>query len=215
MAMYYMNGDTFLKQYVNEDPKKVLDTQFVLISSTIRKNGKYGKQIINANNNLYPSMELIMDYDDYKHNENYREEYFLQLESNKPLFATLIKYVIEEGYTIVFLCGKREKKYNYLKMIQEFIKEEFHFHIYDYKKYKEGKEKIIKYEPSEVLHICDKILKKAEKAKKKKMMSTEKGRKEIISSMTKKELKKELKSRDLYIDGMSRYEMEDMLNTFM
>ena len=48
-----------------------------------------------------------------------------------------------------------------------------------------------------------------------KRMSSDVGRKEIISSMTKDEMKKELKKRDLYVKGMEKSEMRDMLLTFM
>lgn len=215
MAMYFMSGKTFLNQYINEDPKKVMKTQFVIVSSTIRKNGKYEDQVINGNNVLAPSQYLIADYDDYKHNTEYRREYFNQLDEGRAFLATIIKYVIEENMTVVLLCGQREKKYNYLNMIQEYVEQEFGFHIYDYKKYKDGKEKPVKIDQSEVLYVCNRILKKAKKDKKKKMLSTEKGRKSYISEMKKKTMKKELKKRGLYVDDMSKSEMEDMLQTFL
>ena len=210
-----MNGKTFINQYIKENPRKVLRTQFVSVSSTIRKNNKYSKQIINANNMLYPSIELVMDYEDYKHDENYKLGYFEQIEEYKPFFATLIKYALEENYTIVFLCGYREKKYNYLKMIQEYLDETFSFHMYDYKKLKKGKEKIQDFDYDDVLRLTNKVLKKAAKDKRDKMLSSESGRAKLFKSMSKSELKKELKGRDLYFKGMSRSEMIDVLDTFI
>lgn len=212
-----MNGKTFLTTYIKEDPKKVLKTQFVIVSSTIRKLGKkcWDKQIINANSNLYPSQQLIMEYDNYKHNKNYEAEYYNQLDNSKPLLATLIKYVIDDNYTVVFLCGKKESKYNYLNLIKKYVWNEFGFHIYDYKKFKEGKERIVQVNNYDVGRKCDKILKKAAKQKKERMLSTESGRKQYFSSMSKKDLKKELKKRDLYYPDMSKSEMLDMLETFM
>lgn len=216
MAMYFMDGKTFIDKYIEEDPDKVLRTQFVIISSRLRKSGgKYEKQIINANNLLYPHDRLIMDYDDYKHNQNYKEEYVNQINEHKAFFATLIKYVIEENSTIVFLCAKCEKKYNYLKLIQEYLDNKFQFHMYDYKKYKEGKEKPVSIDRSSILIKVDKILKKAKKKEKEKMLSTESGRKKLFSNMSKKELKKELKKRGLYISNMDKEEMIDMLDTFI
>lgn len=215
MAMYFMHGKTFLHKYIEEDPTIVMKTQYVLVSSTIRKGGKYEKQVINANNMLYPSQVLIMDYDNWKKNDNYKEEYLDQIKEYDGFFATLIKYAIEENGTIVFLCGEREKKYYYFPLIQKFVKEKFGYHIYDYKKYKEGKEKIVDYDRTEVLRICDKTLKKVAKKQKEKKMSTEKGRKEIIKNMNKKTLIKELKKRDLYYDGMTKSEMRETLETFM
>ena len=213
--MYFMDGKTFLKKYIDEDPSKVLRTQFVIVSSTIRKGPKYGSQVINANTMLFPRDELIMDYDDYAHNENYKEEYMEVLTEHKPFFATLINYVLDSNYTIVFLCSHLERKYYYLNLIQEFLDKEFHFHMYNYKKYKNGKEKPVAMDVAEVHYICDKILKKAKKdAKKKALSSNETNKRHYIDSLSKSELKKELKRRLLYSDGMSRKEMKEMLETF-
>ena len=52
MSIYFMNGKTFLEEYIKENPRKVLKTQFVIVSSTIRKTGKYENQVINMNNLL-------------------------------------------------------------------------------------------------------------------------------------------------------------------
>lgn len=215
MAMYFMNGKTFLNKYVEEDPRKVMRTQFIVVSSTIRKNRKYEKQVIIANNMFFPSQEMIMDYDDYKHNQVYKEEYIDQISKHAAFFATLIKYAIEEKQTIVFLCGEREKKYYYFPLIQQYVLDKFGYHIYDYKKYKEGKEPIFEYDRAEVLRICNKELEKARRKERKKKMQSDKGRKEIIKGMTKKEMIKELKNRCLYYDGMTKDEMKDMLTTFL
>lgn len=217
MAIFIMNGKTFLTTYIKEDPKKVLKTQFVIVSSTIRKLGKksWDKQIINANGSLYPSQSLIMEYDDYKHDKNYEVEYYNQLDNSKPLLATLIKYVVDDNYTVVILCGKKESKYNYLNLIKKYVWDEFGFPIYDYKRFKEGKERIVQVDNYEVTRRCNKVLKKAAKRKKEKMLSTENGRKQYFSSMGKDELKKELKKRDLYYPNMTKSEMIDMLETFV
>lgn len=215
MAMYFMNGKTFLKEYIKENPRKVLKTQFIIVSSTIRKTGKYEKQVMNYNNFMYPSMDLICDYDDYKNDPEYHQGYMNQLDDCKPTFATLIKYVIENNSTIVFLCSYTEKKYYYLNLIQKYVKEEFGFPIYNYKKIKEGKARIEKYDEDGVVCLCNEILKNAAEEQMNKRMSSDVGRKEIISSMTKDEMKKELKKRDLYVKGMEKSEMRDMLLTFM
>ena len=213
--MYFMDGKFFLKEYIDEDPKKVLRTQFVIVSSTIRKGPKYSKSIINANAMLFPRDELIMDYDDYKHNENYKAEYMDMLKEHKAFFATLIKYVLDSNYTIVFLCGHNEKKYYYLNLIQEFLDEEFGFHMYDYKKYKKGKEKVVKINYALVNAICNKILKKSKKkAKAKAFNGDDVSKHRYIDSLSTKQIKKELKKRLLYTEDMSRKEMIEMLELF-
>lgn len=214
MAMYFMSGKTFLTQYINEDLDKVWKTQFVIVSSTIKKSGKYEKKkrMINANNLLFPKEDLIVDYKDYRHNDAYKARYYDQLDANKPFFATLIKFVIDKRTTVVFLCGEREKKYGYFEIMQDYLEDEFNFHIYNYKKYKEGKEKVFRINSSLVLKKCDKILKKAKKYKSEQAMSSDYTRMHYIKSLSKKELKKELNKRSLYSDGMTRSEMEDILD---
>ena len=201
MAMYYMSGKTFLTQYIKEDPDKVWKTQFVVVSSTIKKSGKYEKKkrMINGNNILFPKEDLIVDYDNYKHNEEYRAKYTEQLDNNKAFFATIIKYVVE-------------KKYAYFDVLQDYLEDEFNFHIYNYKRYKEGKEKVFPVNTSLVLKKCDKIIRKAKKASRETAMSSSYTRMKFIQSLSKKELKKELKKRSLYSDGMTKEEMRDILD---
>lgn len=214
MAIYFMHGKTFLSKYIKEDPRTVAKTQFVVVSSTIRKNGKHEKQVINANNLLYPSQDLILDYDDYTHPQ-YENSYRETLDENKAFIATLIKYAVEEEQTIVFLCGYREKKYRYFQILQDYVESVFLYHIYDYKKYKNGEEKKVKYSPSKVINTCDKIIKKEKKRKIDRALSTDKGRKEYLKKMTKTEMKKKLKKMNLYYKGMSKEEMKDTLDVFL
>lgn len=214
MAMYFMHGKTFLSKYIKEDPRTVAKTQFVVVSSTIRKNGKHNKQLINANNLLYPRQDLILDYEDYT-NPQYENSYIEALDDCKAFIATLIKYVVEEDATIVLLCGHREKKYRYFEILQEYVEANFGFHIYDYKKYKNGEEKAVKYSPASVLKICKKIIKKEKKQRVKRALSTEKGRKEYFKNMSKDEMKKKLKKMNMYYKGMSKEEMKDTLDVFL
>ena len=212
MAIYFMDGNTFITEYINEDPRKVLRTQFVIVSSTIRKTGKYEKQVINANSSLYPPPELIIDYNNYKRNEDYKMAYREFIQESDPLLATLVKYSIEDDATIVLLCSKKEKKYQYLKLISAYVMENFGYPIYDYRKMKKGKAKKQKYDEAYVLSRCDKILKKAKKHKKERMLSTESGRKEYFGKMSKKEMKKKLQKLGLYDKKLTSSEMRELLD---
>lgn len=163
--MYFMDGKTFLKKYIaTTDPKKILKTQFVIVSSFIRKTpGTFEKQIINANNILYPSQRLIIDYSDYSNNDEYIKEYRKSLKEHKAFFATFIKYDLEEKHTgdIVFLCSYTERKYYYLNIISEYVYDVFGYRIFNYNKIKGNKCKDIEY----TLNKCNKILKKKSKKK--------------------------------------------------
>lgn len=212
MAMYFMNGKTFINTFMNENPETILKAQYVIVSSTIRKNGKYKDQVMQASSELFPRANMITDFDDYKHNQNFIEEYKDILDENKPLLCTLIRYSILEDATVIFLCGKREhKRYAFFNILQEYIEDEFGFHIYDYKKYKEGKEKAYNFSKSLVIERCNKVLKHAKKEAMERKLSTERGR----QTLSKKDLKKELKKRGLYVPDMSKDEMLDTLNTFL
>ena len=214
MGIYIMDGETLVKTYINEDPKKIKETQYVLISNSIRKNGKYKDQVVNANNILLPKQDLILDYDDYT-SPSYQNAYREYINERKPFLATLIKYAIEEDGIVILLCSKREKKYLYLDMLKEFIEDEFDYPVYNYKKYKKGKEKYRDIDYDDVIKKCNKVLKKAKKDEIDKKLSTERGREEYFNSLSKSELKKELKKMDLYQKGMSKSEMIDMLDAFM
>lgn len=210
-----MNGKTFLSTYINEDPKKVLDTQYVLVSSMIRKSGRYENQVVNAATALYPSERLIIDYSDYT-DPDYCNQYMEQLKRDaKPFLASLISYVLDNDATVVFLCSEKEWKRRYLKLIRKFVKEEFGFHIYDYKKVKSGKEKTVEIDESAVYDRCQHILKKAQKEQKERMLSSNKGREKYFKELSKSDLKKELKKRGVYIEGMDKSEMIETLDAFM
>lgn len=210
--MLIMDGKSFIKHYIKENPNKVLKTQYVIVSSTIRKTGRYEKQVINGNNILYPSTDLIIDTDDYKNDITYKKRYFSQLEKSIGFIATLIKYSIEEDYTIVFLCGNKEKKYKYLDLMRDFIFDRFHYEVYKYKD-KIPKDKNAYKE--EVSKQCNKILKQQKKENEKKLMTTERGRQTLTKNMDKKALKKMLKKANLYVDGMSMSEMREMFEIMM
>ena len=212
MSIYFMDGKTFITKYINEDPRKVLRTQFVIVSSTIRKTGKYEKQVINANGSLYPPPELLVDYDNYKKNEDYQMRYKEFIRESNPLLATLVKYSIEDDVNIVFLCSEKEKKYQYLKLISAYVLDEFGYPMYNYKKMISGKAKKQKYDEAYVLSRCDKILKKAKKHKKERMLSTESGRKEYFGKMSKKEMKKKLQKLGLYDKKLTSSEMRELLD---
>lgn len=217
MAVYFMDGKTFLEKYIEENPDKVLDSQFVIVSNNIRVlKGSYEKQIIVAKQ-LMPDSSLLLDYKEYDCKDSYIEEYRKTLSSvkNKALLATIIKYAVEEKSTIVFLCSKREGKYRYLKILAEYVEEEFGYHIYNYKKYKKGREKVTEYNPSYTLSRCDRALKKAKKAEKKLKLSKDSTRIPYFKSLSKKELIKMARKEGVYVVGMSKSELIDTLDAFM
>ena len=213
--MFWMNSKTFQDDFLsNERDKDILNAQYVLVSTRIRKgDGKY-KNIIAASTTLYPNNSALMKLTE----DDIRSEYFEQLDENRGLLATLILGSIEKKYNIIFLCTKNESKLKYLKYLSEYVFMEFDYPIYDYKKYSYNKIGIIEIDKNKIIQKCNKILKQLKKERSKELESTKSGRMKLaqkFKSLSKKEMKKELMKRDLYIDDMSKKEMVEMFELFI
>lgn len=213
--MFWMNSKTFQDDFLsNERDKDILNAQYVLVSTRIRKgDGKY-KNIIAASTTLYPNNSALMKLTE----DDIRSEYFEQLDENRGLLATLILGSIEKKYNIIFLCTKNESKLKYLKYLSEYVFMEFDYPIYDYKKYSYNKIGIIEIDKNKIIQKCNKILKQLKKERSKEFESTKSGRMKLaqeFKSLSKKEMKKELMKRDLYIDDMSKKEMVEMFELFI
>ena len=207
-----MNGKTFQKTFLNENPSAILKTQFILVSSRIRKNGKH-ENVISCNQ-LLPDKRILADYRNELDPNYFIKEYRKQLERNKLLLAILIKAVLEENFTIVFLCSELEWKLKYMRELAEYVEETFQYPLYDYKKYKEGKQAIIPFDSDHVLKTCDKIIETERKEQRRKDMKTPAGRQNIVNNMSKDEMIDELKRMHLYAKGMTKKEMREMLELF-
>lgn len=210
-----MNGKTFKNTFLKENPKKILDAQYVLVSSRIRRNGSSERRnIINMSKQLMPSDFILadwrMDSDEYY----FQDQYSKQVKGNLALLGIIVKGVIEEKYTVVFLCSKNEWKLKYLQFIANAIENYFGYPVYNYKKLKEGKIKPKSYNKDFVIAQCDKYIAKERKRQRKKLMSTKRGRKTLVNEMSKDEMIRELKRLGLYTSGMTKKEMKDLLDYF-
>lgn len=212
MSIYYMNGKTFQKTFLNENPSAILKTQFVLVSSRIRKTGKH-ENVISCNQ-LLPDKRIMADYRNELDPEFFKKEYRKQLEHNKVLLAIIIKGVLEENFTVVFLCTELEWKIKYMKELVKYVEETFQYPMYDYKKYKEGRQSIVPYDSDYVLKKCDKIIEKSRKDQYKEDLKTYTGRQNIVNNMSKDEMIDQLKRMHLYAKGMTKKEMREMLELF-
>lgn len=212
----YMDGKTFLKKFIKEtSPDAILDTQFVVVSSKIRKTQKW-RSVISATA-LFPSIQLLVDFEDCA-SKGYIEAYMNQLEENKEFLSVIIKYAIEEDENVVFLCGESEMKYRAFEMIQEYVETTFDYHICDYKKLRKGNDREILYDRDSILRTCADICDSAKHRDIDKCLTSEAGIQNLKEGMGKKPLKKflrkELKKYGLYIEGMSLSEMIETYNIF-
>lgn len=213
--MVYMTSKVFQDIFlVNESDQDILEAQYVLVSSRIRRKDASKTNIISAMNTLYPNAHVYSALTD----KDFRERYIEQLVENETLLSALIKGSIDEKYNIIFLCTKNEGKMKYLKYLSEFIYMEFGYPVYEYSQFASGACHILKYDKEDVLKHCNRILKEAEKNDFENKMQSEHGREAIIRAykkMKKCKLVKILKKRDLYEDNMSKKDMIDTLTLFM
>lgn len=193
MAIYHMNSSTFFKIFLDESPKKILKTQYVIASDRIRKGNRYNDNVI-IGNLLLPTSGVLMSFNNDEDHKEFQSKYRSQLHGRaKTLIATLIKASIEEQYTLVILTTSMEAKFGFLKILEEWVFDVFKYPIYDYKLYKEGKQEIQSFNPAYTLDQCKNIMKKAKSNNMKQSLSSTDGRKRLAKKMSKKEKIKELK----------------------
>ena len=211
--MFYMDSKTFRDLFLNhEKDKDILDAQYVLVSTRIRQRD-HQENVIKATP-LIPDSRVCSSTTD----EDFKERYYEQLEGEKTLLATLILGSIEEGYNIIFLCSKSEGKMKHLKYISNYAYLEFGYPIYNYKLYASGASELIEYNKDKVIKKCRKLIKIAKNNQYEKNLGSEQGRKRIIKELKKRkksDLKKELKKRNLYSEGMSRKDMIETMEDFL
>lgn len=213
--MFWMTSKVFQNVFLdNETDNNILKAQYVIVSTRIRKSDASFKNILSVYNILYPDTQVLIRVTD----EDVRNAYFEQLEEHKTFLASLIKGAIEENYNIIFMCTKSENKLHYLQYLSEFIFMEFGYPVYEYKSYATGAISLIKYNKNKVLKKCNKLIRKSKEVQYQKDIKTEKGRERIkndFSKLSKKEMIKNLKERDLYVDGMSKKEMLETFELFL
>lgn len=208
--MTYMNSKVFQNEFLtNEDDKDILNAQYILVSTMIRKRSKEVTNIINGYTFFYPSNSVF----DCNTEESMKEEYFDQLDKSLSLIATLILGAIEKRYTIVFLCSKSESQLNYLGWLADYIYTVFGYPVYDYKDYSNYCA-LIDYDEDEIAKKCRKTIERSAEISHEKNKRTIRGRERLrqeIERYDKKRLKKELKKIGLYSPNLTKSEMREFL----
>jgi len=216
--IYTMNTKTFLKIFSKEDPKIIEKTQFVIISDKIRKSSEDDNVVFCRS--LFPTSMMLADARNTNDSSFFRNAYMDMLHDNcRLVLATIIMGVLEENYTVVFLCTLNEWKLKFMGYLSEYIESEFGYPIIDYKKFKlKGYDAIPTLEDFDIQKIkekCQKVIDKATKKQLKKKMRTAEGRREILDNMSKGEMKKQLKKMNLYTgSNMSKHMMKSLLKEF-
>ena len=125
-----MDSKVFQNEFLtNERDDDILEAQYVIISTRIRKKNRKWENIINAQSMLYPDTFVYSSLDE----ETIMDRYYSQCGKAVAFLATLIKGSIEEGFNIIFISTKKELKvFNYLSLLSTFIWLEFKYPVYNY-----------------------------------------------------------------------------------
>ena len=212
--IYTMNTKTFNKIFSQEDPKHIEKTQFVVISKRIRKTVEEDTVVFCSK--LFPSDMLLADYRNDYEDGFFEKEYRKYLDKTRLTLAVIIKGVLEDKYTLVFLCTLKEWKVGFMQILSDYIMDEFGYPIIDYKKYKIKKKlpKLDDFNERAILDRCNEIIVYEEKQRRKRLMKTRNGRKEIVDNMSTDEMRKELKRMNLYSKGIDKHTMRELLYDF-
>lgn len=209
MSLYIMDGKTFKEVFAKkEDPDKILRSKFLIISGRIRNLNKFRKNVVKANHVLFPDNRLLADFGMFDHGF-FEREYRKTLKKAKGFLSSLVYNAVTKNKTIILLCSETEwNGTGYLKIIAQYIEDEFHYPVYDYKKYKKGKEKIRSFNREEVIDLCLKQQKEDRIEYVDEKMKTKSGCKELLQELSTKEMKRILINSDLYVKGMGKKQMK-------
>ena len=208
--------DDFLKY---EDDDEILKASYVIVSTRITAKRKNKKgNVMNLKANFFPDARTCSSCDD----DYFQRRYFEQLDvlENKLLLGALIKASIKEGTNIIFICTHKERKLKYMKYLEQYMMLEFGYPMYEYRAFSLGIYDKVKYDKKKILKKIDKLSEKAQKKHESKLIND--GSKSSIKQvmkrykeMNKKELKNELKKRNLYTKGMDKETMLDTIEAFL
>ena len=206
--IFYLNSKEFEKVYlVNEDPKDILSTQYILVSTRVRTSGEFSDIILNLHD-LYPSPEVMMKGGD---ETSFKEGYYIQLSHHKSLLATIISYCIIKSTPIIFLCTKNESKMGYLALLGDYIEEKFGYPVYNYVDYAIGLVKVKPFDHGKVYRKVQKVLQKESHMELLDKMESESGKKEVRKYLKShpSEMVWLLKTFDMYEKGMTKHDMKE------
>ena len=212
--MLFMDSKVFRNEFlVNEKDNDILKTQYVIISNRIRKRDPSFTNIVSFTSKLYPDQEVMC----CKDARDMEDAYYNQLDKCCVSLAILVKGCVEEDMNIVFICNPQEMKFGYIPLLAEYIYEKLGYPVYDYTLYAHDAHKKPRYDKKVVKKRYNKIIKKDKKETIRRNATTEKGQAanlKMFSKLNKKEMKKNLKSRGLYVKGMSKSEMIDTYEVY-
>lgn len=196
------NSKDFLRYIETADRKNILGTQYVLVSTTISKSGRYSNVI--SQDRLMPTAALLTAYANGGSKSTFKEDYYDHLNNHIHLLATMIAATLDEKYDIIIVCSNKEwKRFGYLKVLKSFIEDKFKYPVYNLGKILNAIEK-----NEEIVNYAFK--EKDVRAKIAKYRKTDAKNKN--TKLNRKDMEKKLKKIGLYQKGMSKIDMENIID---
>lgn len=202
-----MDSKKFIKDFLKkQDP---MQFQFILISENITTKEKFKN--VKAIPRLIPPPKVVSEFinEDFK---SYKKSYlsYLKQPQIEAFLSIIVKAAVVNDLNIVLLCSKSENEFKYLKLICEYIEENFKMKTYSYKRFKKDPEKAMKIKnKDEIMKILGKKFERMEKEEVD--LETKYDKKKLVKELKKlgrKELIRLAKSKNIKLDeDMSKEEM--------
>ena len=182
-------------------PMELSNILYAIVSGKIRNGGK--TVVVSSCLQMYPTVEMIQVYTETQNKEILYKMYKELLESSEykhnkqhvgegtyAVYQTFVKPVLDH-YDICIICDRNENEY--IDCLVRYIKEKFDLETIDLNVlFKKGKIGPIYIDRKEIHDECVNMNRIVMKTKFDSMASTENGRMELISKMSKKEKLKRL-----------------------
>lgn len=219
--IFIMTSKTFMKKFLsNESYKDILFTQYVLVSTKIRNNGRtmmYDNIV--QYSVLYPPAGLMTLTRDQL---SIRYKKYLKDTERMHYLANIVQTSMEHMNIIIMTSPIEEGELHILESVKETIEEEFKYPVYWYEDFYEGR---VKVEPTDkardevTAKLCNKYVSNAVIDDFYNAMQDPSTRNSYRSKIKHGEVPKEamkiiLEKEDLYEKGMSGRDMRETLLTF-
>lgn len=212
MAFYTMSEKTLVETFTKiMSYDDILNTQYCIISTKIRVNGKH--QNVSSASRLYPSASICSEYYYSKNDAEFEDTYRKQLYDERGCVAIFASTVISDGADIVILYDESETSFPYIPVISSVIEDITGLPVYDFKKLVDKEVKYREYDKDDAIRKINKIIKKTARNRYKMREATVEGRTRNVSEMSKSDMRRKLKDIDLYRKGMSKKDMKQRLIT--
>jgi len=209
-----INSKEFIGDFLkNFDPNKF---QFLLLSHNITSKGKKGKYSnVMAIKALIPPPHIASLFINDGMTKTYKKKYteYLKKDDNNLLISTIVKGALS-NMNVVLLCSKSEDEFEYLKMICEFIENEYKLKTYSYKKLKKDTDKVTKIPNKE--QVINNLTDIVNKLKPSDVMSPDVNKDKLIKrlkSMEREELYKYCKTNALKVSKNDK--KKDLIKTIV